>query len=123
MNNHQDVLAVTCTVIPTIFPYHFYSPLWQLLPLLPAIVFLVVVVLLLITCVVLLVLARAVTTTKLNKLRAEKGHTDPPHYYNQTGRGEESEDGIYDEVRERTGHSHTLKLETLERRQYITMEN
>ena len=73
-------------------------------PLLPAVAFLVVVVLLLITCAALLVLALAVTTTKLKRLRAEKGHTDPPHYYNQTGQGEETENGIYDEVRERTGY-------------------
>ena len=64
------------------------------------------------------------------RLKAEKGHADPPHYYNQTRGGEETEDGIYDEVRERTGHIQglmqpfqDLKLETLERRQYITMEN
>ena len=88
------------------------------------------VVLLLITCVVLLVLVLTVTATKLKRLRAEKGYADPPHYYNQTRGGEESEDGIYDEVRERNGHIpglmqpyQGLKLNTLERREYITMEN
>ena len=99
-------------------------------PLLPAVAFLVVFVLLLITCAALLVLALAVTTTKLKRLRAEKGHTDKPHYYNQAGRGEETEDGIYDEVRERTGHIQGLmqpyqglKPDTLERREYVIMEN
>ena len=52
--------------------------------LLPVVVSLVVVVLLLITCVALLALALAVTATKLNKLRAEKAHTDPLHCYNKT---------------------------------------
>ena len=71
--------------------------------LLPAVVSLVVVVLLLITCVALLVLALAVTATKLNKLRAEKAHTDPLHCYNQTGGGgEETKERIYDEVGEGT---------------------
>ena len=77
-----------------------------------------------------LVLALAVTATKLNRLRAENGHTDPPHYYNQAGGGEETEDGIYDEVRERTGHIQGLmqpyqglQLDTLERREYVIMEN
>ena len=106
------------------------APCGSCCPLLPAIVSLVVVVLLLITCVALLVLALAVTVAKLNKLRGEKGHSDPPHYYNQTRGGEESEDGIYDEVRERTGHVQGLmqpyqglNRETLERREYIIMEN
>ena len=71
-----------------------------------------------------------VTATKLNKFGAEKAHTDPPHYYNQAGGGEETEDGIYDVVRERTGPIQGLmqpyqglKLNTLERREYVTMEN
>ena len=76
----------------------------------------------------LLVLALAVTATKLNRLRAEKGHTDPPHYYNQTGGGEgKTMEGIYDEMGEGTGpiggqreHYQELKLETVERRQYAT---
>ena len=92
-------------------------------PLLPAVIILVVMVLLLITCVALLVLALAVTATKLNKLRAEKGHTDPPHYYNQTGGGEgKTMEGIYDEVGEGTGPTEgqyqELKLEEMEERQY-----
>ena len=90
-----------------------YTPmLYQFTPQIPpatpsfraAIVFLSVVVLLLITCVALLVLALTVTATKLNKLRGEKGHTDPPHYYDKTGRGEgKTKEGIYDEVGEGTG--------------------
>ena len=62
--------------------------------------------------------------------KTKKGHTDTPCYYNQTGGQEETEDGIYDEVRERTGHIQGLmqpyqglKLETLERREYIVMEH
>ena len=98
-------------------------------PLLPAVVSLSLVVLLLITCVALLVLALAVTATKLNKLRAEKGHTDLPHCYNQTGGGEgKTMERIYDEVGEGTGpiggqkgHYQELKLETMERRQYDTL--
>ena len=66
--------------------------------------------------------------TKLNKLRAEKGHIDPPHYYDQTGGGEgKTMEGIYDEVGEGTGtiggqreHYQELKLETVEKRQYAT---
>ena len=92
--------------------------------LLPAVVSLVVVVLLLITCVALLALALAVTATKLNKLRAEKAHTD----YNQTGGGEgRSTERIYDEVGEGTdpiggqkGHYQELKLETMDKKQYET---
>ena len=114
-----------------------YTPkLYQFTPQIPpatpsfraAIVFLSVVVLLLITCVALLVLALAVTATKLNRLRAEKGHTDPPHYYDQTGGGEgKTKEGVYDEVGEGTDpiggqreHYQELKLETVERRQYAT---
>ena len=77
----------------------------------------------------LLALALAVTATKLNKLRAEKAHTDPLHCYNQTGGGEEeSTDKIYDEVGEGTdpigeqkGHYEELKLETMDRTQYDTL--
>ena len=91
--------------------------------LLPAVVSLVVVVLLLITCMALLALALAVTATKLNKLRAEKAHTDRPHCYNQTGGGEgETKDRIYDEVGEGTEerrHYLELNQETMEKRQYI----
>ena len=98
-------------------------------PLLPAVVSLVVVVLLLITCVALLALALAVTATKLNKLRAEKVHTDPLHCYNQTGGGEgKSTERIYDEVGEVTdpigeqkGHYQELKLETMDKKQYETL--
>ena len=95
-------------------------------PLLPAVVSLSVVVLLLITCVALLVLALAVTATKLNKLRAEKGRTDPHHYYDQTGGGEgKTMEGIYDEVGEGTctigGHYQELKLGTMEKRHYAAM--
>ena len=97
--------------------------------LLPAVVFLTVVVLLLITCVALLVVALAVTAKKLVKLRAEKVHTDPPHYYNQTGGGEgKAKEGVYDEVGEGTaptggqsGHYQELELGTMESRQYESL--
>ena len=114
---HQNNLPYTYPTDPTSYP------------LLPAIVSLGVVVLLLITCVALLVLALAVTATKLNRLRAEKGHTDPPHYYDQTGGREgKTKEEIYDEVGEGTGpigeqkgHYQELKLETMEKRQYETL--
>ena len=97
--------------------------------LLPAIASLVIMVLLLITCVALLVLALAVTATKLNKLRAKKGHTDPSYCYNQTGGGVgKTEARIYDGVEEGTGSIQgqrgiyqELKLETMEERQYATL--
>ena len=74
----------------------------------------------------LLFLALAVTATKLNRLRAEKDHTDPPHYYDKTGEGEgKTTEGIYDEVGEETGtiggHYQELKLGTMEKRQYATL--
>ena len=77
----------------------------------------------------LLVLALAVTVTKLNKLRAEKAHTDHPSWYNQTGGVEgETKDRIYDEVGEGTnaigeqkGHYQELKLETMDKKQYETL--
>ena len=69
------------------------------------------------------------TATKLNKLRAEKGRTDPPHYNEQTSGGEgKTKEGIYDEVGEWTGtiggqrgHYQELKLEPMEKRQYETL--
>ena len=99
-------------------------------PLLPAVVSLVVVVLLLVTCVVLLVLALAVTATKLNRLRAEKEYTGSSHHYSQTAMGEgKNIERIYDEVEEGTvpiggkrGHYEELNLETMEKRQYETVE-
>ena len=78
----------------------------------------------------LLVLALAVTATKLNKWRAEKGHTDLPHiYYNQTGRREgETTARIHDEAGEGTGTSdgqsgpyQELELGTMEERHYETL--
>ena len=77
----------------------------------------------------LLVLALAVTATKLNRLRAEKGHTDLAHYYNQTGgRERRSIDGIYNEVGEGTGPIEgqsgpyqELEVETMEEGQYATL--
>ena len=91
--------------------------------LLTAVAFLGVVILLLITCVALLVVALAVTANKLNKLRAEKSHTDPPHCYIETGEEEmKVKEGVYDEVRERTsptgwqsGVYQELELGTMER--------
>ena len=70
----------------------------------------------------LLVLALAVTATKLNKLRAERAHSDLLQCYNQTGGGEgETKDRIYDEVGEGTdpigeqkGDYQELKLETMD---------
>ena len=75
----------------------------------------------------LLALALAVTATKLNRLRAEKAHTDRLH--NQTGGGEgETKDRIYDEVGEGTdpiggqkGQYQELKLETMDKKQYETL--
>ena len=95
-------------------------------PLLPAVIILGVVVLLLITCVALLVLALAVTATKLNRLRAEKGHTDPAHYYDQTERGKAKvTKDVRNEVGEKTastggqmGLYQELELEAIEERQY-----
>ena len=74
-------------------------------------------------------LALAVTATKLNKLRAEKAHTDPLHCYNKTAVGEEkAQDRIYDEVGEGTDpiggqkeHYQELKLETMDKKQYETL--
>ena len=99
-------------------------------PLLPAVAFLTVVVLLLITCVALLVVALAVTASKLNKLRAEKAHTDPPHYYEQTGGKEgKAKEGVYDEVGEgmspiggQSGHYQELEVGTMEGRQYESLD-
>ena len=97
--------------------------------LLPAVVSLVVVVLLLITCVALLALALAVTATKLYKLKKMIGHSDPLHYYNQTVGGDgETKEGIYDEVGEGSDpvegqqrHYQELKLETMEKKQYESL--
>ena len=87
-------------------PSSSFAPVITNNPLFPVVVTLGAVVLLLITCVVLLVLALAVTATKLNKLRAEKGYSDTPHYYNQRGRGEgETTERIFDEAEEGTGPS------------------
>ena len=72
---------------------------------------------------VLLVVALAVIANKLNKLRTEKAHTDPPH---QTREGEGMpKEGIYNEVGERTaptgGHYQELELGTMEGRQYESL--
>ena len=77
----------------------------------------------------LLVLALAVTATKLNKLKAEKAHTDHLSCYNKTGEGEEKRtERIDDEVGEGTdpiggqkGHYQELKLETMHKKQYETL--
>ena len=132
--DHECVYAGVCTVpssnplLYTIYPTDHYSN-----PLLPAIVSLVVVVLLLITCVALLVLALAVTATKLNRLRAEKGHTDPPHYYNQTRGGDRKpKEEIYEEMEEEAGTTQgqmglyqELELDKMEERVYegLTKKN
>ena len=98
-------------------------------PFLPVTVSLGVVVLLLITCVALLVIPLAVTATKLKRLRAEKCHTDPRQYYNQTAIEEgKTIERIYDEVGEGTvpverqkGQYQELNLETMEKRQYACL--
>ena len=69
------------------------------------------------------------TANKLNKLRAEKAHTDPPHCYMETGGGEgKTKEGIYDVVGEGTsptggqsGHYQELELGTMEGRQYESL--
>ena len=79
----------------------------------------------------LLAAALAVTANKLVKSRAEKAHTDPPHYYEQTGGGEgKVKDEIYDEVGEgaaptggQRGHYQELELGTMEGRQYERLNN
>ena len=118
--DHEFVYAGVCTVSSSN-------------PLLPAVVVLVVMVLFLITCVALLVLALAVTATKLNKLRAEKGHTDPPHYYNQTRGGDRKpKEEIYEEMEEEAGPTQgqmglyqELELDKMEERVYegLTKKN
>ena len=75
---------------------------------------------------VLLVLALAVTATKLKKLRAEKDHADPPHYYNQTGGGEgKITEDIYEEMgdgmsptQQQRGLYQELTQGTMEKGQY-----
>ncbi len=87
------------------------------------------VVLLLITCVALLALALAVTATKLNRFRAKKAHTDPPHYYNQTAvEGVSTTEKSYEVMEEWTGPVEgqsgpyqELTLETMEKRQYESL--
>ena len=77
----------------------------------------------------LLVVALAVTANKLNRLRAEKSHTDPLHYYTEPGGGEgKAKEGVYDEVGEGTapaggqsGHYQELELGTMEGRQYESL--
>ena len=77
----------------------------------------------------LLVLALAVTATKLNKLRAEKAHTDPLHCYSKTTVGEgKAQERVYDEVGEGTdsiggqkGNYQELKLETMDKKQNETL--
>ena len=78
----------------------------------------------------LLGLALAVKAMKQKMMRAEKDHTDPPHYYNQqSGGGEEAKDGIYHEVGvrqchlEEMGPYQDLKLDTLEKRHYEVMKD
>ena len=73
----------------------------------------------------LLVAALAVTASKLNKLRAEKIHTDPPSLL---GGRRKAKEGIYDEVGEGTaptggqsGHYQELELGTMEGRQYESL--
>ena len=96
----------------------------------------------------LLALALAVTATKLNKLKKMIGHRYPLHCYNKTAVGEgetkiydevgkrtvpilgerETKDRIYNEVGEGTDpiegqqrHYQELTLETMEKRQYESL--
>ena len=77
-----------------------------------------------------LVPALAVTATKLKRLRAEKGHSGPSHYYSQTGVGEgKTTERIYDEagkgtgqIRGKAGHYQELNMETMVERQYEALE-
>ena len=76
---------------------------------------------------VLLVLALAVTTTKLNKWRGEKGYTNPPRYYNQAGRREaETTERIHDgegtgPTEGQSGPYQELELGTMEERHYESL--
>ena len=71
----------------------------------------------------------ALSANKLNRLRAEKAHTDPPHYCIETGGGErKAKERVYDEVGEGTspaggqsGHYQELELGTMEGRQYESL--
>ena len=127
----QRLTAILCyPTVPSTVPSTFHSTAPSSYPLLPAVVFLTVVILLLITCAALAVVALAVTANKLNKLRAEKAHTDPPHnYYNRTGGGEgKAKEWVYAEVGEGTaptggqsGHYQELELGTMEGRQYESL--
>ena len=77
----------------------------------------------------LLALALAVTATKLNRFRAEKTHTDQPHYYNQTVvEGVSTTEKSYEEMEEwtgpvvgQTGPYQELELGTMEERQYESL--
>ena len=81
----------------------------------------------------LLVVALAVTANQLNKLRAEKAHTDPSHCYEQTGGGEEiTKEEDYEEMDVDTtptggerGKYQELKMETMEMEngQYESLNN
>ena len=118
--DHEFAYAGVCTVPSSNLP-------------IPVVIILVVMVLLLITCVALLVLALAVTATKLNKLRAEKGHTDPPHYYDQIREGERRpQEETYEEMEEEAGLTQgqmglyqELELDKMEERVYegLTKKN
>ena len=127
LNRHLPRTYIQIKMI-NIIPYT-YSTAPSSNPLLPAVVSLIVVVLLLITCVALLVLVLAVTATKLNKLRAVKAHTDPPHYYNQTAvEGASTTEKSYEEMEEwigpvvgQSGPYQELELGGMEERQYESL--
>ena len=69
------------------------------------------------------------TANKRNKLRAERAHTEPPHYYKQTGRREgKAKEGAYEEMELETaptggqrGQYQELEMGTMERRQYESL--
>ena len=70
----------------------------------------------------LLIVALVVTANKLNKLRAEKAHTEPLCYA-------QNKERIYDEVGEGTdptvglwGHYQGLELKTMVESQYETLD-
>ena len=77
----------------------------------------------------LLALALAVTSTKLNRYRAKKVYTDPPHNYNQTAvEGVSTTEKSYEVMEEWTGPVEgqsgpyqELTLETMEKRQYESL--
>ena len=69
------------------------------------------------------------TANKLNKLTPEKAHTNPPHYYDQTGGAEgKAKEGVYEEMEVESastggqrGKYKELELGTLEKGLYESL--